>query len=351
MANLRYYTVDLLSFAEMVELPLYGVQMDKALSAAGNFTGTYVLGSGHGVDQNLLDGTIPGQHAMYVEREGDIIWAGPIWSRTWQSSSKTIQLSAQTYESLYDHVVLTADFVKIGVEQVVILGDLFDAVQAQTNNHFFNSKATIVSTATPRDIVLPASEYHFASEVLQSLTGLPDGLDYVVNHTVNTQPRIFNIFKSDTTGDGSALELSFPGGLSNYWFTENAARGAVKSAVSGAGISRTATIAGGVGSRPAFWLTEQMQGNVDAATIQSRANKLVQMPFPAPTFEMNEMEGTEWDSEFGWDRIGLNFTVNVGSDDRFPSGKTFQSRLMGWSYTPASSDGPESLQFTLESDA
>lgn len=344
MSYIRYYTADLLTNAVIAELPLYGVYMDKILNGAGNFTGTFVLdsGLGPGEDSILINGSIPGQQALYVERDGIIIWAGPIWSRTYQASSETVQLTAQTFESVFEHIVMTTDQIYAAVEQVTILSTWLTAMMAQTNNAFGITGSFPGVTGITRTLSYPAAEYKYASELLQAITQASNGLDITINVTSTTQKDF--LVKQQGTAGSSGSYYEYPGQISTYWFSESAGRGAVRSAAVGNGIIQEGTLAG-AGSKPYFWQVGQYSDIGDSAALTAKASELLQMPFVSPTFELASA------GDFtGWFDLGKTFVVNI-FDPRFPSGKTITSRLMGWSFTPEQSDSDENLKFVLETDS
>jgi len=349
MAQMRYYTADLLTNTIMAELPLYGVNMDKSLSAAGNFTGTYQLGvSGSDFDQYLMDGTIPGQQAIFVERNNVVIWAGPIWVRTYQGGSYTVQLQAQTYESVFEHIVMTTDQVYGATDQNTILSTWLTAMMAQTNNGFGLTYSGPGATGVTRSIQFPAAEEHFAIDLLNAIAhgaqgGASNGMDYTVNVASPSSKTFLATYAAAAPTD-SGLFFEYPGQIQNFWYSESAQRGAVRSAALGAGLSATGTLSGS-GSRPYFWRVEQFSDIADQNLLQQKANELLQMPFISPTFELSDAN----DFVSGWDKCGQTFSVRV-QDPRFPTGNTITSRMLGWSYTPEQSDSDESVQFTLETD-
>src|SRR5690348_14342039 len=111
MPSYRYFAADILTGAVLAELPLYGVWCSRKMSEAGEMTATFKLGTGMYDDQSLLDATETGKACLYVERNGTIVWGGPIWTRTWQEESKTMNLTGQTFESVFARVALETDVV------------------------------------------------------------------------------------------------------------------------------------------------------------------------------------------------------------------------------------------------
>lgn len=118
----RYLFTDLVSTGVgwnptvLGELQLTNVSWGHQLNSTGQFSGVIninderlqgVLGS---YNVNYLSGldyiTAPWRCAVYVERNGEIVWGGPITSRDWDSDSQTLTLNAQTFDCYFDRRIL-----------------------------------------------------------------------------------------------------------------------------------------------------------------------------------------------------------------------------------------------------
>lgn len=101
----RYYLTDLLSNQVIAELPFTGVSYDRKLIQAGNFSGTIpVIEATKKYD--LYETTMPGRTGIYVLRNGQCVWGGIIWSRSYDESSKQLTVDASEFTSyLYHRVV------------------------------------------------------------------------------------------------------------------------------------------------------------------------------------------------------------------------------------------------------
>src|SRR5882762_161867 len=111
MAVYKYYFYDLLTHALLEELSgaMFGVNFSMFLSGeigskTGQFTGTFRADSPGRSVQELLDATTPGKTALWIDRDDQPVWCGILWSRTYQATGRTYELSAQTYDS-YLHQV------------------------------------------------------------------------------------------------------------------------------------------------------------------------------------------------------------------------------------------------------
>jgi hypothetical protein len=98
----RYFVADLLSNAIIAEIPFRGVSYERAIKAAGSFSGSIAV-----LDRtaalNLYDTTLPGRTALYVVRENVCVWGGIIWSRSYSAKSKSMTVSASEFQSYFYH--------------------------------------------------------------------------------------------------------------------------------------------------------------------------------------------------------------------------------------------------------
>lgn len=359
MPTYRYYAADILTGNVIAELPLYGVYMDKRLSTAGNFNGTFRLGTGRYLDDALLDATQPGFRSIFCERDGELIWGGICWSRTYEALGKYCSITGQTYESIWDHVVFNEHVIQQQVEQVDIFQTLVNQIQAQASNNFGMTLSMPAASGIKRTILLPSYEFHFASDALSQLIGVDNGLEYTVDISASATPdlptKTVRVGYPKLTAGTSAISeaYDFPGTIVNYWMPENASRGGVQAGVLGAGsgnkVLRAVAVDGDKVSAgyPMWWIVNSYPELGTQQQVTDRAREDLQtygMPVKAPTFQLSQ------DHQFNsWNRLGDYFTVRV-QDARFPDGQTFTNRLIGWSLSPQSTDSEEQLQFVVEGD-
>jgi hypothetical protein len=98
----RYLIANIVTNQVIAEIPLTGVSYDRALKDAGSFSGTISLTPDiEGID--IYEATMPGKNAIYVLRNDECVWGGPIWSRSYDVVSKSISISANEFTSYYQH--------------------------------------------------------------------------------------------------------------------------------------------------------------------------------------------------------------------------------------------------------
>jgi hypothetical protein len=98
----RYYTTDLLTNQILAEIPFKGVSYERALKAAGGFSGQISVTSETDT-YDLYDSTMPGNTGLYVVRDGVCVWGGIIWSRSYNVISRTLSVTANEFPSYFQH--------------------------------------------------------------------------------------------------------------------------------------------------------------------------------------------------------------------------------------------------------
>jgi len=98
----RYFVTDLMTNSLLAEIPFTGVSYGRALKGAGSFSGS-VPALDATVAANLYDYTIPGRTALYIVRNNVCVWGGIIWSRAYNTSSKTVNVNASEFTSYLYH--------------------------------------------------------------------------------------------------------------------------------------------------------------------------------------------------------------------------------------------------------
>lgn len=101
-AEYRYFTTDLLSNTLIAEIPFSGVSYQRAIKGAGKFGGKVPV-----IDRttafNIYDATMPGKTGLYITRNGECVWGGIIWSRSYNLVSQELDVDAAEFTSYFYH--------------------------------------------------------------------------------------------------------------------------------------------------------------------------------------------------------------------------------------------------------
>lgn len=125
----RYLLADLLTNTIIAELPLTGVSFGSQLNQAGAFQGHVLLSGIDTVGFNVANSTIPGKCAIYVDRDGILVWGGIIWGRSYQSTNQTLTINAREFESYFEKRRITSTQVFTNTDQLSIAQNLISLAQ------------------------------------------------------------------------------------------------------------------------------------------------------------------------------------------------------------------------------
>lgn len=101
MAQYRFLAADVLTNQVWAELPLRNSSFGWKLNDSGSFAGELLLTDPRMQQIDWDDGTSPGRTALYVERDGIIIWGGIIWLRRYNFATKTLQITGNDFWSYF----------------------------------------------------------------------------------------------------------------------------------------------------------------------------------------------------------------------------------------------------------
>ncbi|SRR6266496_3757262 len=361
MAQYRYIFADLLTNSVLTELPIGGVSFNRILNAPGNWQGTMALGNENFSDQTIIDGTIPGRTAIYIERTnsaGDVglVWGGIVWSRTWQEQSLTFEYTGQSFESFTYMEDIRNSLTYTGVDQRNVLRDLITKMQAYP----YRNINILVPSAFSNNIVRTSNFNNFDSwtfgSAIEYMISFDAGFDYTIDCQYDSSGNLTKVLRTDnklgTSVDTTQLTFDYPGNIKNFWFPENASRGATTVSGVGAGdgqsMLRTVDtnqqlLDAGYPELVQYYTNKDVtNGTTLASQVRANLNQL-KVPVSVPTFEINP----GMTPEFGTYQLGDYAKFNIESR-RFPGGKTISSRIIGLNVTPPSSDSQEEVSLVIE---
>lgn len=189
VAEYRYFVTDLLSNEVIAELPFKGVSYERALNAAGSFSGSIPIIS-KTMAYNLYETTMPGKTALYVVRNDVCVWGGIIWSRSYSLESRELSVNANEFSSYLYH----------------------RNVWKTISNSYTATGA--VSTAGTLAVTLSSGSYAFSS-------GMPVSISFSTNETkvyngvrtiASSPAPTGNTFTVSGVTDGAATPTSLPVG-------------------------------------------------------------------------------------------------------------------------------------------
>ncbi len=134
----------------LAELPLTQVTFTKTLNGAGQFEGKLSIDDPRIQATNWRDATSPANSVVWVDIDGALVWGGIIWSRRYDSTDKTYQITGNEFWSYFDHRSQAADYSYTWMQPedpMVIAQRLVTDALAVPGSAFLNSIPFSVNTS------------------------------------------------------------------------------------------------------------------------------------------------------------------------------------------------------------
>lgn len=357
MTDYRYIFGSLRDEKILASIPLQGTYMDLELNVGGRFDGTFSLDRTGYDNATVLNATIPGRSFVAVERNSFPVWIGFVWSRTYQSQAKTVQLYAQSFEKYPVYQLVRSQFSQTG-EQITLFYALWAHMQAVAGRGInVNAPSAVPPTIVSRTIDVFATDYKYYSEVMSSFADASDGFDWTigVNKTGNRYIKTLRVgYPTLGITDPSLITFDYPGSLLNYYATESMVDAGTHIFTVGAGegssmltkeVAHTDLVDAGF----ARWDIVVPRKDIDDPIrlegygIQEGRNRRAPRLTLKPTLKADQVP------VFGSFSLGDACTVAI-QDARFPTGKRFQGRIVKWALNPQSSENTEEYTLIFDGD-
>jgi hypothetical protein len=226
----RYLFADLITNDILAELPLTNVSFTQTLNTPGSFSGT-ILGSDiNETGYDITGSTIPARTAIYVDRDGVLIWGGIIWLRTWDSDSQHFSFQAREFGSYFERRRITDDFmagdqalVYDNEDQLFIAQDLLTLAQTLAGGDI---GLVIPNNVSGIDVTRVYYAYEFKDVwgAIKDLSNQQDGFDFNIDvaYDNNLEPRKYAQTAYPYRGitfnanNADALVFEFPGNIVAY---------------------------------------------------------------------------------------------------------------------------------------
>lgn len=226
----RYLFADLVTNDILAELPLTNVQFSQVLNTPGTFSGSILGSDARELGYDITASTEPARTAIYVDRDGVLIWGGIVWLRTWDTDTQHFTFSAREFGSYFERRRITGDFmsgdqalVYENEDQLFVAQDLMNLAQALNGGNIGivvpnNTSGVLVSR------VYYDYEYKDVWGAIKDLSNQQDGFDFNidVDYDSNLEPRKYASTAYPSRGrtyndaDPSAIVFEFPGNIVGY---------------------------------------------------------------------------------------------------------------------------------------
>jgi hypothetical protein len=356
MTDYNYIFGSLRSEEIIAEIPMFGTYMDLELNAGGRFDGAFNLDQTGKDNQTLLDATVPGRSFICCERNGKPIWIGFIWSRTYQSQAKSVQIFAQSFENYPQYQLVRNDFSRTADSKFSIFNDLWTNMQSVTGRNININVDSLPYDNTTTDISILATDFKMYGEALSELADGANGFDWIIDIAKSGTFYIKTIRMATLLGatDHGLFTLDYPGSILNYYATESMAGAGTNVFIVGAGEGSTMSVAESTQNemiiqgfpRWDFVVSRKdisTQFAIDSMATQEGAIRRPPQLFFKPTPKGDRIP------EFGSFGLGDACSIAI-KDSRFPDGKLFNTRIAKWTLQPQSSSNTEEYSLVFVGD-
>lgn len=355
----RYFFANLLTNEIIAELPLTGVTFTQQLNQAGTLHGHLLLSGMATAEFNVNASTIPAKTAIYVDRNGVLVWGGVIWGRSYNSTEQRLSLIAREFESYFERRRITQTVSFTNTDQLVIARTLIDDAQ----NVAYGDIGVITGSETS-GILIDRTYYYYELKgvypALQDLSRAEDGFDF--NIKVEYDPITEEPIKTLTLGyprsgsiydvnDPDALVFIFPAGnIVQYEYPEDGAIAANSVYAQGAGSNEGKLIENAQDATKFAegWALLEDQANysdiTDVTLLQELALGQVNATAYPPTV-IKIVVPASITPEFGTYEIGDDARLII-TDERFPETLDAVYRIVALNVEPGE-NGPERVTITL----
>lgn len=184
MSAYTYLVADLRSGTILDELPLAGVSFDKKLNDTGSLRGQLSV---HDPEIRLRESrllTEPGRTAIYVDRDGDLLWGGIVWTSRYRAASGTLELGASDLLSYFEHRLvldptdLTKTVTFTDTEQVEIVRAVVELAQSHPSGDLGVVFTGAQSSGVRRTVSYAAGELKPVADLVRDLANAENGVDF-----------------------------------------------------------------------------------------------------------------------------------------------------------------------------
>lgn len=352
----RYVFIDALSGSIIEEIPLQSVTINQTLSG-GELRATFGLDLAGLTNDQLVSATIPGKCLVVAETDSVVIWGGLVWTRTYQSQAKSVQLYAKTIDQYPAKRLIQTSRSWSATDPRNIMLDLYSDMQ----NDPYSIQIMLpgaFTTSNPIDFSVDASEMKMYRAAMDQLSTQAVGFEWTVDwyRIGNSYNRTLRLGMplGSLQGDTNPI-FEYPGNILNYWRNDTIGSGGTNIYGIGAGEGTSMPVVEVVHQDlldarfPRLDATYTFKDIEDLDTLTELTQTQAQIgkaPQPVYTVQMKA------DREPAFGDYGLgDYCKLVIKDPLHPDpGTTFATRILGWDYTPPQSDAVAEVQLILQGD-
>lgn len=357
MTTYRYLLADLLTNQILAELPLTDVNFTQQLNSAGTFTGTLLLSGADSASLGVADATVPARTAVYVDRDGILVWGGIVWYRTYSSDNQRLQITGREFESYFERRRINQTISYYNADQFAICQSLVSAAQSKPNGNI----GVAVGAETSGILITRqfyGYEYKPVFNALLDLSRSTNGFDFNITVAYDGSglptktfellyPRSGQVYSSTDT---TTPVYEFPGNMISYEYPEDGSLAVnyLYSVGAGSNEGKIIQVATDATKLAAGWpLLEDLVNYSDINDSSLIANlaqgQLVAQAYPPTTMKIVATPYN--DPTLGSFQLGDDARIRI-TDERFPTGLDAIYRIVAINVDPGEKSG-ERITLTL----
>lgn len=353
MTNYRYLFADLLTDTIREEMPLQNVSYGDVLDAPGSLTADLPLSlkNAAGYEKVTRANIDPGRTAVYVERDGVLVWGGILWTVSADADNFKLSLGCEGFWSYFRRRIIRATQTFAQVDQLTIAQTLVTYAQ----NVLGGSIGVTVGTETSgvlRDQTYNAYERSNLGQAVEDLAALDGGFDFAIDVAYDASGNRTKKLNLSYPGRGSrtAHVLDLGANVESLSWNLDATAMANVMDVMGAGNGATILIGTAadtteIGTYPVLEDTASYPDVVLPATLAGYATAaLTARRLPVETLPTLVTHGSS-DLTIGGFRTGDELQVRTQNAGGFLAVNSLY-RIAAWTVT-VNDDGKETIAFTF----
>jgi hypothetical protein len=183
-----YFVADLASGALIEELPLSGVTFDKRLNDVGSLRAQLRVDDPAIRARNPRILSEPGRTAIYVDRDGVLLWGGIVWTARYGAADAILEIGASDFFSyLQRRYVLPVDFavrpdVTFAGDQLVIAAQLVELAQSHAGGDLgIEIRGPDTSDVEPFSITYTVHQLQTVADAITRLANAEHGFDFTAD--------------------------------------------------------------------------------------------------------------------------------------------------------------------------
>jgi len=186
----RYLFADLITNDILAEMPLTNVSFTQALNTPGSFSESILGSDARELGYDITGSTEPARTALYVDRDGVLIWGGVIWLRTWNSDTQHFDFTAREFGSYFERRRIAETLVYDAQDQLFVAQDLLTLAQTVPGGDI---GVVVPNNVSGVDVTRVYYDYELKDVwgAIKDLSNQQDGFDFNIDvaYDANLEPR------------------------------------------------------------------------------------------------------------------------------------------------------------------